>query len=75
MITGKRMQTLTDMAREKGVDPSALVVAWLVNLYRMPDCIRVIPLFSSSSVGHFVENLSGCDVNLTDEEMKILTNA
>ncbi len=75
MITGKRMETLSDMAHEKGVDPSALVVAWLINLYRMPDCPRVVPLFSSSRVGHFVENLSGCELNLTDEEMKILTNA
>ena len=75
MITGKRMQTLSEMALEKGVDAAALVIAWLVNLYRMPDCTRVIPLFSSSGVGHFVENLSGCDINLTDEEMEILTNA
>ena len=75
MIAGNRLQVLSDMAAEKSVDMSALVVAWLVNLYRMPECTRVIPLFSSSNAGHFVENLAGCEINLSDEEMNILTNA
>lgn len=75
MIAGNRLQVLSDMAAEKGTDMSALVVAWLVNLYRMPEYTRVIPLFSSSNAGHFVENLAGCEINLSDEEMNILTNA
>lgn len=75
MIAGNRLQVLSDMAAEKGVDMSALVVAWFVNLYRMPEYTRVIPLFSSSNAGHFVENLAGCEINLSDEEMNILTNA
>ena len=75
MICGERLCVLQNMAREKGVDASALVVAWLVNLYRMPGYTRVIPLFSSSSVGHFLQNLDGCELVLSDEEMKILTNA
>lgn len=75
MICGERLCCLQNMAREKGVDASALVIAWLVNLYRMPGYTRVIPLFSSSSVGHFLQNLDGCELTLSDEEMKILTNA
>lgn len=75
MICGERLCALQNMAREKGVDASSLVVAWLVNLYRMPGYTRVIPLFSSSSVGHFLQNLDGCELVLSDEEMKILTNA
>ena len=75
MICGERLSCLQNMAREKGVDASALVIAWLVNLYRMPGYTRVIPLFSSSSVGHFLQNLDGCELVLSDEEMKILTNA
>ena len=75
MICGERLSCLQNMAREKGVDASALVIAWLVNLYRMPGYTRVIPLFSSSSVGHFLQNLDGCELTLSDEEMKILTNA
>ena len=75
MICGERLSCLQNMAREKGIDASALVIAWLVNLYRMPGYTRVIPLFSSSSVGHFLQNLDGCELVLSDEEMKILTNA
>ena len=75
MICGERLSCLQNMAREKGVDASALVIAWLVNLYRMTGYTRVIPLFSSSSVGHFLQNLDGCELILSDEEMKILTNA
>ena len=75
VVTGKRYETLLDLAKQKNVAPSALVVAWLVNLRRMPDCPCVIPLFSSSKTTHFLENLAGCEISLSDEEMKILTEA
>ena len=75
VVTGKRYETLADLARQKGVSPSVLVIAWLVNLYRMPDCPRGLPLFSSSKMPHFLENLSGCEINLSDEEMETLTKA
>ena len=75
VVTGKRYETLLDLAKQKNVSPSALVVAWLVNLRRMPDCPCVIPLFSSSKTTHFLENLAGCEISLSDEEMKILTEA
>ena len=63
------------MAADKGVSANALVVAWMVNLYRVKDYPTVIPLFASSSARHFTENLSGCEIELTDEEMETLTKA
>lgn len=75
VILGKRLETLNDMAEKKGVSPTALVVSWLTNIYRMPDCTRVIPLFSSSSPEHFLESLKGCEIELSDEELKTLTFA
>lgn len=75
VVTGKRYETLVDLAKQKNVSPSALVVAWLVNLRRMPDCPCVIPLFSSSKIKHFLENLAGCEISLSDREMKLLTDA
>ena len=60
---------------EKGVSGSALAVAWMCNVHRMKGFPRVIPLFSSSKLSHFVDNCSGADIVLTDEEMAILTNA
>lgn len=75
VITGSRFETLKNIAREKGVSATVLVVAWLTNLYRIEGYTQVIPLFSSSKPEHFIENLAGCDVELTDEEMKTLTMA
>lgn len=74
-ITGERLETLKKMAAEKGVSATALVVAWLTNLYRVEGCPTVIPLFASSKVEHFVENLNGAEIPLTDEEMDILCKA
>ena len=74
-VLGKRYEVLIKTAQDKGVSPVALVVAWLTNLYRMKDYPTVIPLFSSSGVKHFVESLSGCEMALSDEEMKTLTEA
>jgi aryl-alcohol dehydrogenase-like predicted oxidoreductase len=63
------------MAREKGVSNSALAIAWMVNLYRCDGFPRVIPLFASSRVSHFMDNLKGTTLTLSDEEMAILNRA
>ena len=63
------------MASERGVNTSALAVAWMVNLYRCAGFPRVLPLFASSKVEHFLDNLRGADMVLTDEEMELLNRA
>ena len=75
LMAGDRLETLRTMAKEKGVSASALAVAWMVNLYRCPGFPRVIPLFGSSKPEHFIANLAGVSLALTDEELKILNNA
>lgn len=75
LVAGNRLKVLQNMAQEKGVSPSALAVAWMVNLHRCEGYPRVIPLFGSSRVEHFVSNLTGADLVLTDEEMQQLNNA
>ena len=75
LVAGDRLAILQNMAQDKGISASALAVAWMVNLHRCKGYPRVIPLFGSSSVGHFVSNLTGADLVLTDEEMQQLNNA
>ncbi|MBQ8357371.1 MAG: aldo/keto reductase [Clostridia bacterium] len=75
LIGGERLAFLREMAREKGVNPSALAVAWMVNLYRCEGFPRVIPLFSSSRVEHFLDNLRGVELELTDAELELLNRA
>ena len=70
-----RLAAIREMAKEKGVNTSALVVAWMVNLYRCAGFPRVIPLFASSRVEHFMDNLRGADLMLTDEELERLNRA
>lgn len=72
--TGERLAFLKEMAADKGVSTSALVVAWLTNLHRAEGYPRVIPLFSATSA-HLVENLRGLDVTLTVEELDALNKA
>jgi aryl-alcohol dehydrogenase-like predicted oxidoreductase len=72
---GERLETIRNMAKEKGVCTSAMVVAWLVNLWRVEGMPRVIPLFASSSTEHFLDNLKGASLALSDEEMDILCKA
>lgn len=74
-IAGERLETLKKMAAEKGASATALVVAWLTNLYRVDGFPTVIPLFASSKVSHFTENLDGAEISLTDEEMERLCKA
>lgn len=73
--TGDRLLTIQSMAKEKGVCTSAMVVAWLINLWRVEGMPRVIPLFSSSSTEHFLDNLKGATLTLSDEELNLLTHA
>ena len=74
-MQGERLETLRHMAREKGVSNSALAIAWMVNLFRCDGFPRVIPLFASSRVSHFMDNLKGTTLTLSDEEMAILNRA
>lgn len=75
LIAGDRLAFIRKMAQEKGVATSTLVVAWMVNLYRCEGFPRVIPLFGSSSAEHFMDNLRGVELTLTDDEMKALNQA
>ena len=75
LIAGKRLTFLKTMAKEKDVNASALAVAWMVNLYRCEGFPRVIPLFGSSRPEHFIANLQGTELPLTDEEMRLLDRA
>lgn len=74
-ITGERLEALRKMAAEKGVSATALAVAWMTNLDRVEGFPTVIPLFASSKVAHFTENLDGAEINLTDDELEILCKA
>lgn len=75
LIQGKRLQALKEMAAEKKVSPSALAVAWMCNLHKAGEFPRVIPLFGSSKVSHFLDNMNGAKLDLTMQEMLYLTQA
>ena len=75
LIGGERLAFLREMAKEKGVNASALAVAWMVNLDRCEGFPTVIPLFGSSRVDHFTANLQGVELPLTQEELRLLNNA
>lgn len=72
--SGGRMELIRSMAREKGVTPSAIVVAWLTNLHRCQGFPRVIPLFSASPA-HLKENLCGLELSLIDSELETMNAA
>ena len=75
LVAGDRLTALQTMAKEKGISASALAVAWMVNLHRCDGFPRVIPLFGSSRVEHFVSNLTGADLILTDHDLQVLNEA
>lgn len=75
LVAGDRLATLQAMAKEQGVSANALAVAWMVNLHRCAGFPQVIPLFGSSSVAHFVSNLQGAELCLTDEDLQRLNQA
>ena len=68
---GERLDFIRKMAAEKGVNTSALVVAWLTNIHRCEGYPRVIPLFSAT-YEHLKDNLLGLELNLTDEELALM---
>lgn len=70
---GARLEFIRAMAKEKGVNPSALVIAWLTNLHRCEGFPRVIPLFSATP-DQLRQNLRGLELSLTDEELQVLNN-
>ena len=63
------------MAADKGVNASALAVAWMVNLHRCEGFPRVIPLFGYSRAEHFTANLRGVELTLSDDELAQLNRA
>ncbi len=70
---GERLDFIRKMAQDKGVNASALVVAWLTNLHRCQGFPRVIPLFAATTA-HLVDNLRGLELTLTDEELATLNS-
>lgn len=74
-ITGARLDAIRALAAEKNVNTSAAVVAYLANLHRISGMPRVIPLFASSRVSHFLDNLRGVDISLSDSELELLYKA
>ena len=69
LIGGERLAFLKKMAADKGVNASALAVAWMVNLHRCEGFPRVIPLFGSSRAEHFTANLRGVELTRSDDEL------
>ncbi|MGW4368926.1 aldo/keto reductase [Nocardia takedensis] len=61
---------LDTLAREKGVAPAQLALAWL--LRRSP---VILPIPGTSSVAHLEENVAAVDVELTDDEFAALAAA
>lgn len=70
---GARLEFIRKMAEEKGVNPSAVVVAWLTNLHRCEGFPRVIPLFSATPA-QLADNLRGLELSLTDEELALMNS-
>lgn len=68
---GARLDFIRNMAAEKGVNPSALVIAWLTNLHRCEGYPTVIPLFSATPE-QMKQNLRGLDLVLTGEELETM---
>ena len=70
---GARLEFIRNMANEKGVNPSALVIAWLTNLDRCEGFPKVIPLFSATPE-QMVQNLRGLEIALSDEELALMNS-
>ena len=71
--TGKRYKTVKDMAADKGLSVSAMVLCWLINLRKLKDYPVIIPLFSAKA-NHLVENLRATEIELSTEELEILNS-
>ncbi|MBQ8849805.1 MAG: aldo/keto reductase [Clostridia bacterium] len=70
---GERLDFIRSMAAEKGVNPSALVIAWLANLDRCEGYPTVIPLFSATPE-QLRDNARGIELSLSDEELALLNS-
>ncbi|MBQ9111984.1 MAG: aldo/keto reductase [Clostridia bacterium] len=68
---GKRLEFIRAMAADKGVNPSALVIAWLTNIHRLEGYPRVIPLFSCTPE-QLIQNARGLETELSDEELALM---
>ncbi|MBQ9773565.1 MAG: aldo/keto reductase [Clostridia bacterium] len=68
---GERLDFIRGMAADKGVNPSALVVAYLTNLHKLAGYPRVIPLFSASPE-QLKQNLRGVELSLSVEELEMM---
>ncbi len=66
---GARLEFVRNMASEMGVNPSALVIAWLLNLHKLESFPRVIPLFSCTS-RHLEDNLRGLEIELSVDDLR-----
>ena len=70
-LAGARMELIQSMAKDKGINASALAVAYMVNMYRIEGNPHVIPLFSAKA-DHLIDNLRGLEEGLTDEELILM---
>ena len=70
---GARLEFIRKMAAEKGVNPSALVIAWLANLWRCEGYPTVIPLFSATPE-QLKDNARGLELPLSDEELALMNS-
>lgn len=68
LIEGERMALIRRMAAERGVTPSAVVLAWLMNAHRTEGFPRIIPLFSARPA-HFAANMRALELTLSDAEL------
>ena len=62
---------MRSLANEYGVNPGAVVVAWLRALERFEGYPCVIPLFSARAA-HLEQNLRGLDLKLDDSVIELM---
>jgi aryl-alcohol dehydrogenase-like predicted oxidoreductase len=65
-----RLKTLAEIAAQRNVSNSQLVLAWL--LHHQPP---VIPIMAASSLDQFRHNLDAVSIALNDEQMRVLNEA
>lgn len=70
-IAGARMEMIRRIAAEKGVNASAMAIAWMTNLHRCKGFPTVIPLFSANP-DQLKDNLRGLELTLSDEELAMM---
>lgn len=74
-IRGRRLVLLRQTAKELGLTPTELVLAWLVNLHRVEGMPQVVPLFSAGNTEHLEKNLRMADYMLDQDILQKLTTA